>query len=378
MPGGRPSGEHDVRPRAKRGAPSATTLATRATKRARAAAAEAAKNRARFVTALSGGVPGAAANAPAAPAATLAAVAAPATPAAALAVAPAAAVVVAAATEPVTLHPPAPGPGLAAVGLAVAGPAAYPAAERRQLAPQADVRAELDDDDQVRDADPVGSVQRTYLQAVHDRLKEEAGGRAQRALIVILKDSEWWLRALQAPKICAIVGLDFTELAYYRDVYVWLPDVRWGLEAMPPCPICRTSERVGFHCWRNNHPGRRICAMDTHYFAISRRYKCRTCAGQAAAMKAAAVAAAAVAAPGVAVVEADGEVDDAALDDDEAPYYTFMAWHQASRPLLPFGYGDEFPAFLTHRSGLALAVLDLQRPLFDAGVRLNSLTYQIN
>ena len=50
------------------------------------------------------------------------------------------------------------------------------------------------------------------------------------------------------------------------------------------------------------------------------------------------MAAAAVAAPGLAVVEADGEVDDAALDGDEAPYYTFMAWPQASRPLLPFGY----------------------------------------
>ena len=82
------------------------------------------------------------------------------------------------------------------------------------------------------------------------------------------------------------------------------------------CPICKSSERVGFYCWRNNHPGRRICAMDTHYFAISRRYKCHTCAGQAAAMKAAAVAAAAVAAPSLAVAEADGEVDDAALDDE--------------------------------------------------------------
>ena len=120
-----------------------------------------------FVTALSGGVPGGAANAPAAPAATLAAVAAPAISAAALAAAPADAVVVAAATELVALRLPAPGPAEAA-GLA--------AAERRQLAPQADVRAELDDDDQVRDADPVGGVQRTYLQVVHDRFKEEAGG----------------------------------------------------------------------------------------------------------------------------------------------------------------------------------------------------------
>ena len=90
--------------------------------------------------------------------------------------------VVAAATELVALRLPAPGPAEAA-GLV--------AAERRQLAPQADVRAELDDDDQVRDADPVGGVQRTYLQAVHGRFKEEAGGRTQRALIAILKDSEW-------------------------------------------------------------------------------------------------------------------------------------------------------------------------------------------
>ena len=41
-------------------------------------------------------------------------------------------------------------------------------------------------------ADPVGSVQRTYLQSVHDRFKEEAGRHAQRTLIVILKENEWW------------------------------------------------------------------------------------------------------------------------------------------------------------------------------------------
>ena len=62
-----------------------------------------------------------------------------------------------------------------APGPAAVGPAADPAAERRQLAPQADVHAELDDDDQVCAADPVGSVQRTYLQAVHGRFKEETG-----------------------------------------------------------------------------------------------------------------------------------------------------------------------------------------------------------
>jgi len=39
-------------------------------------------------------------------------------------------------------------------------------------------------------------------------------------------------------------------------------------------------------------------------------------------------------------------------DADVAPPCTFMGWDQRSLAYLPFGYGSEFPAYLTHRSAL--------------------------
>ena len=66
------------------------------------------------------------------------------------------------------------------------------------------------------------------------------------------------------------------------------------------------------HCWRDNHFGRRIVTLDTHYFTISRRYKCGACADAAAALKKAAKAAAQAA--GLEVVADEAE---AAAADEE-------------------------------------------------------------
>ena len=40
-------------------------------------------------------------------------------------------------------------------------------------------------------------------------------------------------------------------------------------------------------------------------------------------------------------------------------------------PLYPFGRGDHFPAFLTHRGGVKKSIIDLMRPLFNCGVKPN-------
>ena len=53
--------------------------------------------------------------------------------------------------------------------------------------------------------------------------------------------------------------------------------------------------------------------------------------------------------------------------------HTFMGYNQKSLPLLPYGYGTHFPAFLTHRSGVDIALIDLMRPLVDSGCRIESL-----
>jgi hypothetical protein len=71
---------------------------------------------------------------------------------------------------------------------------------------------------------------------------------------------------------------------------------------------------VGVHCWRGNHAGRRVVALDTHYFAISRRYICHGCEDAAAAVETVAKAAA-QAVPGLRVV-ADEDVAAAAEDGE--------------------------------------------------------------
>jgi hypothetical protein len=69
---------------------------------------------------------------------------------------------------------------------------------------------------------------------------------------------------VHAPKIRGLPGLECALPSYYREICVWLLDERWRPEAFPPYPTCLTRDRVGVHCWRDNHAGRRVVALDTH------------------------------------------------------------------------------------------------------------------
>ena len=51
-----------------------------------------------------------------------------------------------------------------------------------------------------------------------------------------------------------------------------------------------------------------------------------------------------------------------------------MGWNRYSLQYLPFGYGNEFPAFLTWISGVDIVIIDMMRSLFDKGVRPESFT----
>ena len=53
-----------------------------------------------------------------------------------------------------------------------------------------------------------------------------------------LKANDWWIRKEHAKKICSKLAIHCDELEYYRDIYIWLPDVRWGEIALPVCPKC--------------------------------------------------------------------------------------------------------------------------------------------
>ena len=268
--------------------------------------------------------------------------------------------------------------------------------------PSQDISASLDDDDH---RIPQDSVMGQYLKAVFMRLKYEVstkfvGLEENKWLLDMLKDDDWWLRANFAHRVCKRLKLQYTEenKFYFRDIKVWLPDQQWGLKAMPPCVLCKSAANVNVHGFRDNHFGRRICDIDGHYFVISRRYKCTECAKHAKQQQAQAL----MRAEAVGLhVQGRQRVLDGGDDDDDRrareeeendnvnpfsddrdvgdekctePPYTFMGYDLRSRQLLPHGYGNDFPAFLTYRSGVDLRIIDLLRPLSDKGVRHHAVS----
>ena len=66
--------------------------------------------------------------------------------------------------------------------------------------------------------------------------------------------------------------------------------------------------------------------------------------------------------------------NDAAGEPIEKIQYTFMGYNSKVLRSFPFGFEQEFPAFLTHRAGVDLSIIDLMRPLFDKGVRPTALS----
>ena len=110
------------------------------------------------------------------------------------------------------------------------------------------------DGDDVPEEEEVYGVQQAYVRAIQQRLQDELSSSSSTAkpwLLEHLNDNDWWLRAVHARTIAKNLGLKLEHHPYYRDVYVWLPDVRWsnltGVSHMPCCPNCKTNKRVGAH-----------------------------------------------------------------------------------------------------------------------------------
>ena len=94
--------------------------------------------------------------------------------------------------------------------------------------------------------------------------------------------------------------------------------------------------------------------MKETYYVVTRRYICRDCEDTKSEL----------------VKEMEQQAKDSNGEIEEVNFkYTFMGWDSDMLPLLKYGLGDEFPAFLTHKAGLDKQVLDWMRPLFDNHVR---------
>ena len=239
-----------------------------------------------------------------------------------------------------------------------------------------------EDNDGINNASADGTIMHKYLHAIQDRLQKELsnqfGATDETWLKKLIIDNDWWIRRKGFQYICGKLNIQFEademEEAYFRDVYIWLPDERWGVvHGMPKCPVCRSSEHVGNNGFRDNHYGRRVVALDHDYYCLSRRYRCRACEQKAKEQKAEELKKkaedAAGATPGLEVVVHVTET----VKPLEEHRYTFMAWNRTTLELYPYGYGSEFPAFLTHRAGVDRIIVDLMRPLFDKGLRPHAL-----
>ena len=205
-----------------------------------------------------------------------------------------------------------------------------PKARRSSTHRPPDIQADLHDDDQIPLMDQDTSVMGMYLHKVYNRLRQEVQGLdaddcgriGNTWLMKHLRDNNFWVRVEQAKSICAQLGIPFREPAYYRDIKVWLPKEQFGTSSTPPCPCCHSVKHVGVKDWP--YAGRRVFTADGrgHYFVCTRRYQCSECKNQ-------------------------GEKQ------------TFYGYDERSLRLLPCGNGDEFPAVLTHRSGVDKKLIDL-------------------
>jgi hypothetical protein len=162
------------------------------------------------------------------------------------------------------------------------------------IEPAADVFANLDiDEDEPVDADDDEQyfesggdmgVQQQYIKAIQLRLRDELGTRNNPCTdpytLTHLKENGWWIKKENAPYFVKKLGLKRSYDAYYRDVYVWLPDVRWGKVCMPCCPSCKSNEHVGNNGFHDKHFGRLIIGLKDNYYTISRRYICYACQAQ--------------------------------------------------------------------------------------------------
>jgi hypothetical protein len=127
---------------------------------------------------------------------------------------------------------------------------------------------------------PATSVMNTYLQAIQSCPKYEVlkdTKNEEMWLTEILNQNDWWIRHQQAEPLCKNLDVHFEEIAYYRDIYVWLPEKPWGPVAWSPCPSCLQQNKIGAHGWQKNHYARRVATMNSNYWFMSRRYMCHHC-----------------------------------------------------------------------------------------------------
>ncbi|KAL7538489.1 LOW QUALITY PROTEIN: hypothetical protein ACHAXR_008584 [Thalassiosira sp. AJA248-18] len=121
-------------------------------------------------------------------------------------------------------------------------------------------------------------------------------------------------------------------------------------------PHLQDQKDVAVHGFRDNHFGRLVVGLEENYYVISRRYLCKCCRDEKEKLK-----------KSVETFATQSDVDVSV--ENVKVKYTFMGWDMQSMPLFADGRGDQFPAFFTWKAGGDKLLINLMRPLFDAGIR---------
>ena len=127
--------------------------------------------------------------------------------------------------------------------------------EEVEIVPALDVNANLDIDDEDidngfnDDDEPClqhgenKGVQQEYVKAIQMRLRDEVNTQSTKCkdqwLVRHLRANGWWIRKENALFIAGKLNLKKSYAAYYRDVYVWLPDIRWEDDVTSCMPYSR-------------------------------------------------------------------------------------------------------------------------------------------
>ena len=215
---------------------------------------------------------------------------------------------------------------------------------------------EIADDDEGRSTKSIPSTKQFFQESSFGRFAAEVVSRIQHEckqdtapntkpgsfhLISYLKQQGFWLHKTAAPFLVQQLGMPpTTNTDYFQDIKIWMPDLQWGKLAMPCCPSCNSNTHVCVNKATNNHPVRRIISIEKCYFIASRQYCCTACREAAKT-----------------------------LPKDKKPQYTFMATHENCLKNLRPEYATDFPAILSHKSGVDRVLYRMLRPLFDASVQ---------
>ena len=142
-----------------------------------------------------------------------------------------------------------------------------------------------DDDDDEGTSSKVESPMTEYARGILKRLRLELKDgfddkNDSRWLLKELKANGWWIYAAHARSTMEQLSASsdptkWPDPFYYRDIFVFLPDVRWPDEQIR-CPRCKSS-RTGLHDYQLGHPSRSCTDLFSSVHLMGRRHICHEC-----------------------------------------------------------------------------------------------------